>query len=243
MASPVSHIVYAKKYFDSLENGKIISDFSDEEKINNSRKINKDEFILGAVFPDIRVIELSIKRADLHLRFEPLDLDFSGLTSFEAGWKFHLYCDMRREEILNNKKFYNLKNTAELFGRPAKFVEDELVYDEYNNWEKLAYFFRNPPIIVLDDSVNINRQTIVLWYAILAKYIEEKVTIKTIRIFLSKHIKLASKANEIVDSVLELRENAAAVKILLTVKDEIVIPTNYKLNTNLQMYKNKKVYF
>ncbi len=222
MASQVSHIIYAKKYFDSLENGKISSDFSDEEKINNSQKINKDEFILGSVFPDIRMIEPSIKRTDLHSKFEPLNLDFSGLTSFEAGWKFHLYCDMRREEILNNKKFYNLKNTAELFGRPAKFAEDELVYDEYNNWEKLAHYFRNPPVIVLDGGINIDRQTIVLWYAILAKYIEEKVTIKTMRIFLSKHIKLAPKTNEIIDLVLKLRENAAAVKILLTVKDEIV---------------------
>ncbi|HAI74464.1 MAG TPA: hypothetical protein DCS28_02180 [Candidatus Moranbacteria bacterium] len=220
MASPVSHIVYAKKYFDSLENGKINSDFSDEEKMNNARKINKDEFILGAVFPDIRVIEPNIKRADLHLKFEPLTLDFSGLASFEAGWKFHLYCDMRREEILNNKKFYNLKNTAELFGRPAKFTEDELVYEEYNNWEKLAYYFRNPPVIDLGGSID--RQTIVLWYAILAKYIEEKVTIKTTRIFLSKHIKLTPKVDEIINAVLKLRENAAAVKILLTVKDEIV---------------------
>lgn len=222
MASQVSHIVYAKKYFESLENGKIISDFSDEEKINNSRKINKDEFILGAVFPDIRMIEPSIKRKDLHLKFEPLNLDFSGLTSFEAGWKFHLYCDMRREEILNNKKFYKLKNTAELFGRPAKFAEDELVYDEYNNWEKLAHYFRNPPVIVLDGKTSIDRQTIVLWYAILAKYIEEKATIKSVGILLSKFPKLAEKSVEIIELMAALQKNASAVKILFMIKDEIV---------------------
>lgn len=220
MASQISHIIYAKKYFDSLENGNADSSLLDEEKINHVQKINRDEFILGAVFPDIRMIEPNIKRKDLHLKFPILNLDFTGLTSFEAGWKFHLYCDMRREEILNSKNFYDLKNAADLFCRPAKFVEDELVYDEYNNWEKLAAYFRNPPLINLD--FNIDRQTIVLWYAILAKYIEEKVTTKTMHIFLSKHIKLADKANEIIDLVLKLREDSAATKILFEVKDEIL---------------------
>lgn len=220
MASQIAHIVYAKKYFDKIENGKTGENFLDEGKIKQNHKINRDEFFLGVTFPDIRLIEASIKRRETHLRFEPLNLDFSGLTSFEAGWKFHLYCDMRREEILNKHGFYKLEKAAELAGRPAKFLEDILLYDVYNNWEKMANYFRNPPLVNLD--INVDRQTFVLWYAILAKYIEEKITLKSISVILSKLPKLSQEAGEIVHLVDDLQKNNKAAKKLLVVMDEIV---------------------
>lgn len=220
MASQIAHIVYAKKYFEKIENGKSQEDFLDEEKIIHPRKLDRDEFFLGSVFPDIRMIEPTIKRGDTHLSFSHLDLDFSGLTSFEAGWKFHLYCDMRREEILNKQKFYQLEKTGELFGRPAKFLEDVLLYDAYDNWEKMANYFRNPPAITLD--IKIDRRTFALWYAILAKYIEEKITTKTISIFLSKQPKLTESVREIVRLVDDLGKNDLLVKKLLVVKEEII---------------------
>ncbi len=220
MASQIAHIVYAKKYFDSIENGKIIDDFLDEKKIEGNHKINRDEFILGVVFPDIRVIDSKIKRKDTHLKFNCIDLNFSGLTSFEAGWKFHLYCDMRREEILNEYGFYKLQKTTELDGRPAKLLEDELLYDEYDNWEKLSGYFRNPPFVELNNLVD--RKTFVLWYAILAKYIEKKVNIKTIRIFLSKSPKLAPDVNEIMVKILELKKNKTVERTLSDVKNKII---------------------
>ncbi len=221
MASQIAHIVYAKKYFESIENGKNQEDFLDEEKIKYNHKINRDEFILGAAFPDIRRIEPSIKRGDTHLRFEPLDLDFSKLNSFEAGWKFHLYCDMRREEILNKHNFYSQKETENLSHIPIKYLEDELVYDKYNNWEKLANYFRNPPIVNLDVA-NLDRKTFVLWYAILARYIEEEVTTKTIRAFLCKQPKIVEKVDEIMTTISELNKNRRVVEILEKVSDEIV---------------------
>jgi hypothetical protein len=220
MASQIAHIVYAKKYFESIENEKNDSTFFNEKKLLQKQKINRDEFILGTVFPDIRMIEPAIKRKDTHLRFKSLDLDFSGLSSFEAGWKFHLYCDMRREEILNKKGFYNFKKTTDLSGRPAKLLEDALLYDTYNNWEKLSAYFLNPPIFQLD--INVDRKTFVLWYAILAKYIKEKITQKTTHIFLSKQSTLVNDADEIIQTVLELSKNQKLQKILVNVKDEII---------------------
>ncbi len=118
MACPVAHIIYVDKYFAKY-----------------SLAINKDEFILGCTFPDIRRIDEKIKRKETHLRFDPIDLDFSGFTPFQAGWKFHLYCDMKREEILNKYHFYSLDNTTDFWNLPAKFFEDEVVYDECKNWK------------------------------------------------------------------------------------------------------------
>jgi len=220
MASQIAHIVYAKKYFDKIENGKAVDDFLDEEKIKYNHKINKDEFMLGATFPDIRRIEPSIKRKDTHLRFAPLNLDFSGLTSFEAGWKFHLYCDMRRDEILNKNGFYKLEKTTELFGHPAKLLEDELLYDGYNNWEKIANYFRNPPLVNLE--IGVDRPTFVLWYAILAKYIENRPGEKSMRAFLSKQLSLSQKTDDIMTSITGLKKNKKALEFLGKVFDEIV---------------------
>jgi len=221
MASQVSHIVYAKKYFERLESGELFSSL--EKKgigVAPLGKINKDEFMLGATFPDIRRIDENIKRKDTHMKFDLIDLDFSGLSSFEAGWKFHLYCDMKREEILNKYNFYSLPGTTDFANFSPKMLEDEMVYDDYNNWEKIRNFFNNPPYI--ETSSEVSRETFRLWYAILAKYIEKNPDTKSMRVLIIKWPSMSDKIDDIMASIEKLRENKKAVEILKKVKDEIV---------------------
>ena len=209
MASQISHIVYAKRYFDQLEAG----------QIESAIKIDKEEFILGCVFPDIRRIDQSIKRKQTHLCFDPVDLNFSGLSSFRAGWKFHLYCDMRREDILNKYKFYEISHTTDFFNQPAKCLEDELVYERYNNWEKLVHYFNNPPFF--DTDIKLDPASFHLWYAMVARYLEKKPDDKTIRTFLIKQPGLLANLEGIMESVGELRKSNKAVEILKKVCEEI----------------------
>jgi hypothetical protein len=203
MASQIAHIIYAKKYFDKYPS-----------------TINKDEFILGCVFPDIRRIDGEIMRKDTHRHYDPLDLDFGGMTAFEAGWKFHLYCDMKREEILNKYGFYSLPETESFWRLPAKMLEDEIAYDAYNNWEKLVHYFNNAP--ATKNGINVSRETFSLWYAILARYIEKKPDSKAMRIFLSKQPSLAEKVDGVVKSIDILRKNKKAAEIIGKVAEEIV---------------------
>jgi len=220
MASQISHIVYAKKYFDRLES-EGLNDLDNVKKLFvPNEKINRDEFILGCVFPDIRRIDKNIKRKDTHLYFPVLDLNFSGLTSFEAGWKFHLYCDMKREEILNKYDFYSFKNDTKFYIQAAKFLEDGLIYDSYNNWEKITNYFNNCPYI--KNNLNISPETFGLWYAILAKYAQIKPENKTIRIFAVKTLEDPENTDEIIKSIDELQKNEKVVEILKKVKDEII---------------------
>lgn len=221
MASQVAHIIYTVKYFESLELEK--SAELKEGEIPDLMEIKKDEFILGCVFPDIRRIDTDIRRKDTHLHFDKIDLDFSQMTSFEAGWKFHLYADMRREEILNKYNFYSLKNTTDIYSHPAKLLEDELLYDYYDNWEKISYYFNHPPYI--ETIAKITPETFNLWYAVLSKYIEKKPDNRSMKNFLIKNLRVASRAPEIITSLAKLRENKKAVEILKKVKDEI-IPLN-----------------
>ncbi len=210
MASQISHIVYAKRYFDQLEAGKIESVI----------KINRDEFMLGCVFPDIRRIDPKIKRRDTHLCFDSLDLNFSGMTSFRAGWKFHVYCDMRREEILNKYKFYETPHTTDIYNQPAKDLEDEMIYEEYDNWEKLVNYFNNPPFI--DSELDFDPAGYYLWYAMIARYIEKKPDDKSMRTFLLKQPGLLKNLDEIMASIIELRKNEKVKTILGKIWREMV---------------------
>lgn len=216
MASQIAHIVYAQKYFSAIESGRL-ADVSEAKYPTG--KINKEEFILGTIFPDIRFIDDSVKRKDTHLKFYPVNLDFLGLNSFFAGWKFHLYCDMRREEILNKYDFYSLDKAVDLYGRPAKFLEDEIIYDSYDNWEKVYNYFNDLPR--LEEGLPVNQDTLNLWYAIMASYIKQKPDQSQIEIVISKLVNLPNK-KEVAAAVSELRKNKKAIKILDKVKDEII---------------------
>jgi hypothetical protein len=201
MASQIAHVIYAQKYLEK-----------------NPRK-GAEFFILGTLFPDLRRVAKGLARKDTHMRFEKIDLDFEGMDLFDAGWKFHAWCDMRREEILNKYGFYSLRG-AKAIDPTAKLVEDELVYDKYKNWEKLRYVLNNPPII--KTSLDVSQETIEHWYAILAKYFQKKPEDKTMKIFLSKQSSLKGEIAEIIDGVRKLRENQKATEILAKVCEEII---------------------
>lgn len=216
MASQIAHIVYAKKYFEAIENG-TLPDGLDEKMPAN---FNQDEFLLGCIFPDIRRVAPDLKRRETHMILSEVNLDFAYLDSFHAGWKFHIYCDMKREEILNRYGFYDLDKTAEFWNQPAKMLEDELLYDVYNNWEKLANYCNDPPIV--ETGINVSRETFEFWYAIMARYMVQKPSSQTIGIFLSKQPGLAGISKDIVAVVDKLRQNDKVVEILKKVKDEII---------------------
>lgn len=214
MASQIAHVIYTDQFFKKLDMGKIAN-------LNHpAGKIDRDEFMLGSVFPDIRRIDSSIKRRDTHLYFPKIDLDFSNLSSFEAGWKFHLWCDMKREDILNKHRFYELEHTSELYNHPAKILEDELVYDYYQNWEKVVWFFKNAPY--KKTLSYISEETFKLWYAIVSKYVEKKPDSSSMHAFLIKQQRLPAKVEEIIDYVNRIRKNKKAVEIILKIKDEII---------------------
>jgi len=202
MAFPVSHVVYAKKYLDQHP------------------AVDPDLFLLGTLFPDIRRITDEVTRYDTHQHFKKLNLSFEGLDAFRAGWKFHLWCDMRREEILNKHGFYKLSYTID-HDAPPKLLEDELAWEKYQNWEKLRFILNNPPELELPFGVS--RETLERWYAIIAKYFEKKPDERTMKAFAWKQRSLRKRADEIVDVVAKLRENSKACEILSRISGEILV--------------------
>jgi hypothetical protein len=200
VAFSISHVVYAKKYLD------------------RHPAMNADLFLLGTLLPDIRRITDEVKRRDTHILYKELDLEFKELSAFEAGYRFHLWCDMRREEILNKYNFYKLPHITD--DAPPKLLEDELVYEKYKNWEKVGWLLNNPPEIQTE--LPVSRETIERWYSIIAKYFEKKPEDKTMRAFLWKQRRLRGRIDEIIDAVKKLRENKKAVEILSKISEEII---------------------
>jgi hypothetical protein len=201
MSFPIAHVIYAKKYLD------------------RHPAMNADHFLLGTLLPDVRRVTDEVKRKDTHIVYLELDLEFRGLSSFESGYRFHLWCDMRREDILNKNNFYSLKKTNAI-DPTNKLLEDELVYDKYKNWEKLCWILNNPPEIRTE--LPVSRETIERWFAIIAKYFEKKPDEKSTRAFLWKQRKLRGQVSEIIDALKKLRENKKAVEILSKISDEIL---------------------
>lgn len=213
MASEIAHIVYNNVFFQKLDLGEV------ENLILPENKINREEFMLGSIFPDIRRIG-NIKRSDTHLYFPRVDLDFSGLDSFHAGWKFHLYCDMKREEILNKYNFYSLERASIISSQASKNLEDELVYNDYGNWEKMSLYFQDPPYFPV--LPNINEATFRLWYSIVSTYITQQPNNKTIRLFLIKQQNYSEKVGALTQKLDEFRKNKKIREILVKIKDEII---------------------
>lgn len=203
MATPISHVIYADKYL---------------KKYPKSPE-DTDRFILGTLFPDIRRIDEKIKRKDTHFILDRLDAEMEYLEPFQAGWKFHLYCDMRREEILNKMGFYNLAHTEDMWRLSNKHLEDRVVYNFYEDWENLNEVLNNVPEI--KTNTRATRETIEAWYAMLAKYFEKKPDSEAVRVFLIKQPSLAELADGVVESMDKLEKSGKVVKMLQGVKDEI----------------------
>lgn len=207
MASQISHVVYAQKYLEK-----------------NPQK-GGEFFILGSIFPDIRRIAERLSRKDTHMYFERIDLDFSGMDLFDAGWKFHLWCDMRREEILNKYSFYSLRG-ASIAEPGVKLLGDEIDYDQMKNREKLIAFLNNPPIV--KTSLDVSQEIIERWYAMLAKYFEKKPDDRTMKAFLLKQSFSRDEVDKVIDGVGKLRENQKAIEIISKISEEILEVSNFQ---------------
>lgn len=204
MASQAAHVIYADEYL----------------KRYPKSPEDANRFILGTLFPDIRRIESNIKRSDTHYILDRLDSEFDYLEPFQAGWKFHLYCDMKREEVLNKAGFYKLPHTEDIWRLPNKLLEDRATYEFYKDWENLIDLLNHVPVI--ETNIRISHETIEAWYAMLAKYFEKKPDSESARVILIKQPSLAELADDVVGSMDKLEKNGKVVKILQGVKDEMV---------------------
>jgi hypothetical protein len=152
MAAPITHIVLTDKIFSQL-----FSNF------------DKNEFLIGTSFPDIRYLTNSIDRDTTHfngtnLNLKSLDTD----NSFIAGAQFHVIVDEVREHYIVNNNLYNLVPESKYLTQYIKFLEDELLYEKINKWQDISQSLNNIPYDNIPfqlDKVYIDK-----WYSALREY-------------------------------------------------------------------------
>jgi hypothetical protein len=194
MATPVSHIIYADRFLKKYP-----------------QKFKWEDFMLGIMFPDIRRVS-NISREETHNCFKKLDLNFKDLSGFEAGWKFHVWCDLRRNEVLRNRDFFSLKDIKGLHYMAYYFLEDFLVWEKFKNWESVVFLYKNPSFFEISSKVSITDWN--FWYETVAKYIQEKPNSSSIAQFIKQQPSVTTKEAKIAGEFEKLKNNARVVDVL-----------------------------
>lgn len=192
MASQITHIVYGKKIFD------------------RNQLSNWDDFVIGTVFPDIRYLA-QIDRDLTHI-YDTSEDKIPKDNSFKAGHYVHCLVDEKREEFLDSQDVYELLNATRLTGVALKFVEDEVVYDLFNQWQELQVTFDK----VHDDQLilGIKHEDAKKWHGLIKQYISHIPNDDTY-----KHLaKLMGFPDQIIEALMkeisQIRQNDKVMEII-----------------------------
>lgn len=187
MPGIITHLVSASRYL----------------RLNQEKDFKK--FILGTTFPDIRYIA-KLDRDLTHKKFKP-NLNFTGLDSFKAGWKLHIYIDRQWSKIVRNSKFYErYSNDKTLASVAAKIIEDKLDFKKIDDIGKYLKVLKNPGS---GTALHIPREKIKFYYSISADYLMTKNYRSYIR-----HIFKKEAIEKILNKIEEMKHDKELVDFL-----------------------------
>jgi len=152
MPAPVTHIVLALSILPFLP-GK-----------------NKDEFLRGTSFPDIRYLS-GISRETTHLPGN-WDLIKNEQSSFKAGMLFHSLVDRIHDQYMNSYNAYEFVPAPGFKPYFFKFYEDYILYNKISDWSSICncFDFISPE----ETTYGISEKTITMWHERLQNYCREK---------------------------------------------------------------------
>lgn len=155
MAAPITHIVLANKVWN-----KSLSSFS------------KKDFLIGTSFPDIRYLKV-IDRNNTHFKDLFLE-DIKNDNSFMAGVKFHSIVDEVREAYMVSQNIYSYFPKSKYITQSLKLLEDELLYENFDEWNNLIKDFNDIPYGQI--KIDLDKLYIEKWYSLLQEYFSTKPT-------------------------------------------------------------------
>jgi hypothetical protein len=153
MANQITHIVLAEKISDQLFG-----------------KFDQKDFLIGTVFPDIRYLKV-IDRENTHFK----DLIWQDLIdesdSFIAGMKYHSLVDEVREKYVLEKGIYDLIPESRFITQALKIYEDEILYANVSNWDKVSLYFDS--ILPEELKLVVDESGIKKWHSIIQEYFKQ----------------------------------------------------------------------
>lgn len=148
-AGPMTHLYLAEKYCD---------------KHNIQDEKDRRDFFVGALFPDIRYIA-DIERESTHPITNEIQEVAATPTLFEAGMRFHVWVDIKREQFVEESGIYNIviPFAEDHQTTLLKFIEEEILADQYNG---LRWFGCFDGILAEEESFAIAQERIEKWHSL-----------------------------------------------------------------------------
>lgn len=129
MAAPVGHIVCALAFLNI-----------------HGQELNKNAFLAGTSFPDIRYITEISRRKTHWMEQKTLEHVLEAKTSFEAGRRFHVFVDHEREKFMKEHDAYRFLKEGDPKTQLLKLVEDHILYEQINEkFDEKAVFSKVYP--------------------------------------------------------------------------------------------------
>lgn len=164
MASQITHIPYGKKVLD---------------KFLKDREVDKEKFFVGTVFPDIRYLG-SIRREETHKNKPQVEKLRDIKDDFKLGMYAHSMVDYERGRVIEMMGIYEQVDGTQIQRFALKFLEDRVVYDLIDDWDKYRRYLKEP----LEEQVEMVGEEIARrWNKILREYFRQKPNWKTVSKF------------------------------------------------------------
>jgi hypothetical protein len=186
MANQITHVALAEKMSDEF------------------RKFNRDLFIVGTIFPDIRYLKV-IDRQKTHFYDLKLEDILSEDDSFIAGMKYHSLTDKVRERYMAEKNIYDHIPSSRYITQALKTYEDEIFYSRVADWEKINGILGH----VFDEEMKsgINKEQIEKWHSLIRDYFKQPPTDVSRENFMFGIGFLKEESAEINSLIGEMRQN------------------------------------
>lgn len=163
MPLPFSHIVYADKIL--------------QTKLKN-HKINKQEYFIGATYPDIRYLA-KLPREKTHLLDKTPTEIWQKIKqekdSFKLGILIHQYLDQKTLEY-RQQYFQNILQISNSY-YPILILNDQILFNSFTKINSILKYYDK----ILDKEIkhyNLNKKIIANWHKVVKKYSSKKLTKK-----------------------------------------------------------------
>lgn len=192
MASQITHIPYAKKFFDIYL---------------QKEKIDMLDYFVGNIFPDIRYLK-TIGREVTHPQNITVNRIKDSSNSFNMGWYTHVYVDLEREKVLSQLGMYKVVNDDPVTIYALKFIEDKITYRLFEGWDKIV---TKLDVILKEETKHVSEEVVKRWHSLLINYLKNPPTEDTVLEFINGIGFGEGLTNEVFARVLELEEDREVV--------------------------------
>ncbi|HXW53111.1 MAG TPA: hypothetical protein VEL47_03290 [Myxococcota bacterium] len=167
MAAPVGHIVCALALLNS----------------GTVNIVDRDAFLVGTNFPDIRYIS-DVRRSTTHRTDgEGLKGVVNAETPFEAGRRFHVFVDREREKYMRDHDAYRFVKNGPLKTQMLKIIEDHIMFEKLKDKFDAKKTFRR--IHDEERSYSVSEKELETWHQMLTMYLDQSYWFNVFRYYRS----------------------------------------------------------